>query len=91
MSLDESVRPRLARHARLRFDSARNSWVLLAPERVLIPDAIAVEILQRCDGTATLGAIIDALADDFAAERSEIARDVSALLDDLAAQGVVET
>ncbi len=26
------------------------AWVLLAPERVLMPDPIAVEILKRCDG-----------------------------------------
>lgn len=84
-------RPRLARHARLRFDPARDAWVLLGPERVLMPDAIAVEILRRCTGEATLDAIVADLAESYDADPAEIARDVRALLQDLAAKGLVET
>ena len=36
----------LARYARLHFDKARDRWVLLVPERVMVPDETAVEILQ---------------------------------------------
>ena len=50
---DEAV-PALARGVRLRFDKARDVWVLLAPEKVLMPDQIAIEILKRCDGKATV-------------------------------------
>ncbi len=42
--------PRLPRHVKLRFDKARERWVVLAPERVLMPDETALEVLQRCDG-----------------------------------------
>jgi pyrroloquinoline quinone biosynthesis protein D len=87
---EDSV-PRLRRGVRLRFDASRSAWVLLAPERVLMPDEIAVEILQRCDGTATFGAIVDELSRSYEAERTLIARDVALLLEDLVAKGMVET
>ena len=81
--------PSLPRGVKLRFDQARNAWVLLAPERVLMPDPIAVEILKRCDGKASVAAIVDDLAATFAAERSQIEADVNAFLQDLADKGMV--
>jgi pyrroloquinoline quinone biosynthesis protein D len=81
--------PALPRGVRLRFDKVRNVWTLLAPERVLMPDEIAVEILRRCDGKATVAAIVDDLARTFAAPREEIAADVEELLQDLADKGLV--
>jgi pyrroloquinoline quinone biosynthesis protein D len=80
---DASV-PALARGVRLRFDQARSAWVLLAPERVLMPDEIAVEILKRCDGKATVSAIVDDLARTFEAEPDQVAGDVRSFLQDLA-------
>ena len=81
--------PALARGVRLRFDQARDAWVLLAPERVLLPDEIAVEILKRCDGKAAVGAIVDDLARAFEAEPAQVAGDVRAFLQDLADKGMV--
>ena len=46
ISVSEASRPKLPRHARLKFDETRQVWVILAPERVLAPDEIAVEVLQ---------------------------------------------
>ncbi len=80
---------RFAAHVRLRFDKQRDRWVVLAPERVFVPDPIALEILQRCDGEATVEAIADDLARKFAAPREEILRDVSGLLQDLADKGML--
>ncbi len=81
--------PHLPRGVKLRFDEQRKRWSLLAPERVFVPDDIAVEILQRCDGVATVSAIADALAAKFGAPREEVARDVIEMLQDLANKGVV--
>jgi len=81
--------PALPRGVRLRFDQARDAWVLLAPERVLMPDPVAVEILKRCDGKASVAAIVDDLATAFAAERAQIESDVIAFLQDLADKGMV--
>lgn len=87
ISVSEASRPALPRHARLKFDDTRQRWVILAPERVLAPDEIAVEILQLCDGARDVAAIIDALAAKYTADRAEIGRDVVAMLQDLADKG----
>lgn len=84
----ESV-PTLARGALLRFDEARQRWVLLVPERVLAPDEIAVEILQLCDGKRSVAEIIDVLAERYNAPREAIGTDVIAMLQDLANSGFV--
>ncbi|CAN5290098.1 pyrroloquinoline quinone biosynthesis peptide chaperone PqqD [soil metagenome] len=77
----------LARHAKLKFDEARQVWVILVPERVLAPDEIAVEILQLCDGVRNVDQIIDVLAAKYAADRGLIGADVIAMLRDLAEKG----
>jgi pyrroloquinoline quinone biosynthesis protein D len=84
-----STRPQLPRHAQLRFDETRQTWVLLVPERVLAPDEIAVEILKLCDGTRRVDNIVDTLAARYTAERATIAADVVALLQDLADKGFI--
>jgi pyrroloquinoline quinone biosynthesis protein D len=81
--------PALARGVRLRFDKARDAWVLLAPEKVLMPDQIAIEILKRCDGQATVSAIVDDLATTFGADRAQVASDVQSFLQDLADKGMI--
>jgi pyrroloquinoline quinone biosynthesis protein D len=85
---DEAV-PALPRGVRLRFDKARDAWVLLAPEKVLMPDQIAIEILKRCDGKATVSAIIGDLATTFSADRDQVETDVRAFLQDLADKGML--
>ena len=87
----EASVPRLRRGVRLRFDQRRQAWVLLAPERVLLPDETAVAVLQRCDGNASVGVIVDDLCRAYDAERALIAQDVRALLQDLAEKGVIGT
>ena len=87
--VDESSVLRLARGARLQFDKHRDRWVVQAPERVFVLDAIALEILQRCDGAAPVSAIVDDLAAKFTAPREEILRDVSNMLQDFADKGVM--
>ena len=69
---------------KFRFDRVRDTWVVLAPERLFVPDEHAVEILRLVDGQRTLGGIIDSLAARFAAPRAVIADDVAAVLRDLA-------
>src|SRR3546814_7602379 len=49
-AIGEDSVPRLPRHVKLRFDGTRGQWLMLAPERVFVPDEIAVEILRLCDG-----------------------------------------
>ncbi|HEX6111010.1 MAG TPA: pyrroloquinoline quinone biosynthesis peptide chaperone PqqD [Geminicoccaceae bacterium] len=85
---DDAV-PSLARGVKLRFDKARDAWVLLAPEKVLMPDQIAIEILKRCDGKASVTEIVDNLTVTFSADRDQVAGDVGAFLQDLADKGML--
>ena len=85
----DEVVPALARGVKLRFDKARDAWVLLAPEKVLMPDQVAMEILKRCDGKATMAEIIEDLAVTFSADRDQVAGDVRAFLQDLADKGML--
>ena len=39
-----------APHIVFRFDEVRRRWIILAPERLMLPDEQAVEILQLVDG-----------------------------------------
>jgi pyrroloquinoline quinone biosynthesis protein D len=87
MSVEEASRPVLPRHARLKFDDVRQRWVILAPERVLAPDDISVEILQLCDGARSVSDMIDLLSAKYAAPREAIGTDVLAMLQDLADKG----
>ena len=87
--LTEDLRPRLAPGVRLHFDARRQAWMLLAPERVIETEGPTSEILQRCDGERTLGAVIDELAAVFTADRAVIAADVRELLAELASKRLV--
>ena len=88
--MEEAAVPRLARGMRLRQDAAREGrWVILGPERMFVPDEIALEVLRLVDGRRSLGAIVDDLAARYDAPRAEILADVRTMLEDLAAKGVV--
>ena len=87
ISVNEASRPVLPRHTKLKFDETRQVWVILAPERVLAPDEIAVEVLKLCDGVSHVAEIVDRLAAKYAAPREAISTDVIAMLQDLADKG----
>ncbi len=86
---DEAAIPVFAAGTKFRFDRVRDNWVVLAPERLFVPDAHAVEILRLIDGQRSLGAIVDTLAARFDAPRDVLAHDVADLLHDLADRGAI--
>ena len=81
--------PLLPRHIKLRHDAARDRWTILAPERVFTPDAIAIAVLQMCDGARSVEAIAAELAETYNAPKERILADITALLQELADKGVV--
>jgi pyrroloquinoline quinone biosynthesis protein D len=89
-ALDPDCKPRLPRGVRLVHSEAQGGWVLLAPERVFKADTIAVEIVKRCTGEATLAAIVDDLAKTFSAPRERILSDVTTLLQGLAEKRLLD-
>lgn len=86
---EESV-PGLPRGVKLRFDKQRDQWVILAPERLFVLDAIALEIVKRCDGEASVATIVDDLAAAFGADRDEVAADVRDFLRSLAEKRMLD-
>ena len=80
---------RFAPHVKFRHDETRGRWVVLAPERLLLPDDQAVEILKLVDGARSVDSVIDELARRFEAPRDVIAGDVIGMLQDLADKGVL--
>ena len=78
---------KLAPHIVFRFDETRQRWIMMAPERLMLPDEQAVEILKLVDGTASIEAIVGTLASRYHAPREEIAGDVTEMLQDLADKG----
>ena len=89
-ALPPDARPHLPRGVRLVDSAAQGGLVLLAPERVFKPDAIAAEILKRCTGEATLASIVDDLAATYQAPREQILADVSTLLRSLVEKKLME-
>jgi pyrroloquinoline quinone biosynthesis protein D len=83
VSLEGGAILRFAPHAKFRFDEVRQAWIVLAPERLLLPDEQAVEILQLVDGERAVDGVIDELARRYEAPREVIATDVVKMLQDL--------
>jgi pyrroloquinoline quinone biosynthesis protein D len=81
--------PRLAPGVRLTFDGRRDRWMVQAPERVVVLDAIGAAVLAMVDGVADVGSIVTSLAAEYDAPEAEIEADIIALLDDLTSRGIV--
>jgi coenzyme PQQ biosynthesis protein PqqD len=81
--VDLNARPRLPHGVRLVHNEAHGGWVLLAPERLLKADAIAAEIIKRCNGEASVREMIDEFVQLYSAPREKITADVTMLLSTL--------
>ena len=83
---------KLPRHAKLRFDKARDKWIILAPERVFELDEVAYEVISRCDGERSIEKVVDSLSEKFDQVSSDVIRtDVTSMLQNLADKGFVVT
>jgi|SRR6056300_491753 len=88
--LNEEHIPKLPRHAKLRFDEARQKWIINAPERVFELDEIASEIIQLVNGESSIEIIINTLCKKFeGAPREVISKDTLSMLQSLAEKGFV--
>jgi pyrroloquinoline quinone biosynthesis protein D len=84
-----TCRPALRPNVKLRHDSVRDRWVVLAPERILTPNEQAIAILRLCDGERTVAEIAETLADAYDAEPDAITADILPFLQGLADAGVL--
>ncbi|WP_137387741.1 pyrroloquinoline quinone biosynthesis peptide chaperone PqqD [Rhodoligotrophos defluvii] len=81
---------RLARGVRLRDDPVRGRKVLLAPERALALDDIALRILEALDGERSIDRIAADFARAFNAPPEQIAGDIIGFVQALADRRMLE-
>ena len=89
MSTPPPYAPRLAPHARLKWDRRGNRYLLLYPERGLALSESAADILRRCDGHRSVDEIIADIARARGADAGVVRRDVSDFLLEMRARGLV--
>ena len=82
-SVAETSVPAFPRGVLLRQDVVRQRWVIMAPERVLVPDAAALDVLLLCNGQTSVTEIVDQLVGKYTADRDVILGDVLATLQNL--------
>ncbi len=85
--VEPESRVALPRHVKLRHDTVRDRWLLLAPERVLDPDDTALEVVRLLDGKRSVDDVVAELAVKYSAPAEVIRGDVVAMLQDLADKG----
>jgi len=88
--ISAGTRPRLAVKARLRWDRKDARWMLLYPERGLVLNATAADVVQLCTGELTVEEIVERLAEKYTAQpREELEREILTFLGRLAERGLV--
>ena len=88
--IDASSRPRLAAKARLRFDRKSSRYMLLYPERGLVLNPTAADVLQCCTGERTVSSIVEKLAQKYGHGAPAVEREVMTFLQTLADRGLVQ-
>lgn len=89
LTINNDVKPKFPKHVKLKYNKPRDEWVILAPERLVKLDDIAVEILKLVDGITSVEEISRLLAEKFAAPQEVILKDVTNLLQTLAEKGFI--
>ncbi len=86
------ARPRLAPKARLRFDAKSERFMLLYPERGMVLNPTAADIVQLCTGELTVAEIVARLAEKYAPQpRATIEGEVLTFLASLADRGLLRS
>jgi len=88
--LSAASRPRLARKARLRFDRKSERYLLLYPEKGLVLNPTAAEVLKLCTGEHRLDAIVARLAAAHGGEAAAVEREVRDFLASMVDRALVE-
>ena len=83
-------RPLLAAKARLRYDRKADRYMLLYPEKGLVLNPTAADVVQLCNGENTVGVIVDQLAVKYGHDAANVEREVINLLTSLAERGLMQ-
>ena len=90
LKVDDKTIPKFPKHVRFRHNKARDEWVVLAPERLVKLDPIAVEILKLVDGEKEVKMIATILSKKFNAPEETIISDIIEMLQNLSDKGFIE-
>ena len=82
-AIDEKSQPALATGVRMQNDATTGEPILLFPEGVMHLNSTAQEVVARCDGKATVEAIIAALAEEYDESADTLRGDVLECLEEL--------
>jgi len=88
--IDGNTVAKLARGVKLREDPVRGQTVLLAPERALALDDIAVTIVKALDGVKPLDVIAADFSKLFGAPKDEILTDMIAFIREFSNRRMLE-
>jgi coenzyme PQQ biosynthesis protein PqqD len=66
------ARPKLAAKVRLRYDRRGERYMLLWPERGMVLNPTAAEIVKLCTGEATVAEIVDQLATKYPGQPKDV-------------------
>jgi len=89
-AITSESRPIVAPKARLRWDARTSRHLLLYPERGLILNPTAADVIQLCTGEHTVGGIVERLAAKYAQEpRETVEREVLTFLANMADRGLI--
>ncbi|MGF9562524.1 pyrroloquinoline quinone biosynthesis peptide chaperone PqqD [Neorhizobium sp. JUb45] len=88
--IDGATVAKLARGVKLREDPVRGQTVLLAPERALALDDIAVAIVKALDGVKTLDIIAAEFSELFGAPKDDILADMIAFIREFSNRRMLE-
>ena len=90
--LAADARPRLAPKVRLRWDRKDERYMLLYPERGLVLNATAADVVQLCTGEHTVAAIVERLAEKYAPQPADaIEREVLTFLHAMVDRGLIRS
>jgi len=89
-ALPDAAVPRLLTGVRTKYDTVRETWVLLAPERTIKLDPVGAAILAETDGTRPFAEIVSSLAAKYDAPAERIATDARAFLSGLIERRMAE-
>ena len=88
--ISAGTRPRLAAKARLRWDRKAERWMLLYPERGLVLNPTAADVVQLCTGEHTVDTIVEKLAEKYTTQpREALEQEIVTFLGRLAERGLV--
>jgi pyrroloquinoline quinone biosynthesis protein D len=86
------ARPCLAPKVRLRWDRKDGRYMLLYPERGLVLNATAADVVKLCTGEHTVGTILERLAEKYAPQPAgAIEREVLTFLHAMVDRGLIRS